>query len=79
MIRVMVIDDEVVIARGIKRSIEMCDPEFQVIAVANDGQTALELIREKQPDLLFVDICMPVLGGLELLEVLKKGSIILRL
>lgn len=71
MIRVIVIDDEPVIARSIKNSIEMCDPEFQVIAVANDGQSGLMLIREKQPDLLFVDICMPVLGGLELLQKLK--------
>ncbi|MCI6464486.1 MAG: response regulator [Faecalicatena sp.] len=72
MIRVIVIDDEPVIARSVKNSIEMCDQEFQVVAVANDGQTGLKLVKEMQPDLLFVDICMPVLGGLDLLQRLKE-------
>lgn len=74
MIQVVVVDDEPVIARSIKNSIEMCDSDFQVVAMANDGQTGLEYIKEKDPDLLFVDICMPVLGGLELLEELKKDG-----
>lgn len=74
MIRVIVIDDEPVIARSVKNLIEMCDPDFQVAAVANDGQTGLKLAREMKPDLLFVDICMPVLGGLDLLEKLKEDG-----
>ena len=72
MFKVIVIDDEPVIIRDVKSSIESMDEEFQVIGTATDGSTGLGLIRELKPDLVFVDICMPVLDGLQLIETLRK-------
>lgn len=47
------------------------DPDIQVVAQAEDGEMALEQAMEYHPDLLFVDINMPFLNGLDFIEKLK--------
>jgi YesN/AraC family two-component response regulator len=72
MFKVIVIDDEPVIVRDIKNTIESTDEEFHVIGTATDGSTGLKLIHERKPDLVFVDICMPVMDGLQLITALRE-------
>lgn len=47
-------------------------PEFDVVGEAENGYHALKLIKEKNPDLIFLDIQMPKITGLELIELLEK-------
>lgn len=63
MIRVVLVDDEVMIRSGI-RSILESDPRIEVVAEAGDGHEAVELVLRHQPDVVVLDIRMPVLDGL---------------
>lgn len=79
MYKVLIADDEEIICRGIAGFLEK-DPEMQVVAQAEDGETALDLAEKFLPDLLFVDINMPFLNGLQFiakLEGVLKGAIII--
>ena len=65
--RTIVADDEDIIREGIVGMLSS-DPELKVVGQAENGIAALELARECQPDLLFVDITMPAVNGLEFIE-----------
>ena len=52
------------------------DEELQVVGTAKDGQEAYELIREKQPDVMLLDIVMPKMDGLSLLERMRNDKTI---
>lgn len=67
MVRVFVVDDEPFLRQNIKRTIETVNSDFHVIGMAGDGETALEEIRRLRPDVVFVDVRMPIMDGLELL------------
>ncbi|MBC7217538.1 MAG: chemotaxis response regulator protein-glutamate methylesterase [Candidatus Caldatribacterium sp.] len=66
-IRVMVVDDSVFMRRMVKDLLET-DPEISVVALARDGEEALELIPQVRPDVVLLDVEMPRLNGLEFLE-----------
>lgn len=70
MYKVLIADDEEIIRRGIAYFLKK-DPEIQVVAQAEDGEMALDQAMEYRPDLLFVDINMPFLNGLDFIEKLK--------
>lgn len=73
MYKALIADDEEIIRRGIARFLQK-DSEIEVVAQAEDGETAFELAARFLPDLLFVDINMPFLSGLEFIE--KLGGIL---
>ena len=75
MIRSIVVDDEPYIRNSIARSIEETDPEFKVIAQARNGKRAYEIICELNPDVVFLDIQMPVMDGIALLEALDQNDL----
>ncbi|MEN6563701.1 MAG: AraC family transcriptional regulator [Christensenella sp.] len=66
--RVVVADDEKLIAHNIAALISTCDPSFSVCAVCFDGQSAFAAIEQHRPHILFTDIKMPLLDGLSLIE-----------
>jgi two-component system, response regulator YesN len=68
MWKVLIADDEPKIRRGLRSTIEKLRPDMKVVAEAEDGQTALSLVEGEKPDILLVDIRMPFLNGLELIE-----------
>jgi two-component system response regulator YesN len=72
MWKVMIADDEPKIRRGLRTSIERLRPDLTVVAEAEDGETALATAREKKPDILMIDVRMPFLNGLELIERLHE-------
>lgn len=71
MIRVMVVEDEPPILRQIVKLIEEFSDNFKVTASAGNGKKALELLETETVDLVFSDIKMPVVDGLELTEQIK--------
>ena len=68
MWKVMIADDEPKIRRGLRASIERLRPDMKVVAEAEDGETALALVQTEKPDILMIDVRMPFLSGLELIE-----------
>lgn len=66
-IRVLVVDDSP-LARQILMSLLAQDPEIRVVGEAGDGREALALVASLRPDLVTMDLEMPVMGGLETIE-----------
>jgi len=64
MIKVMLVDDHDLVRTGIKRLLED-HPDINIVGEATSGEQALELVTEKDPDVVLLDINMPGIGGLE--------------
>ena len=67
--RVLLADDHEAMLDRVKRLLE---DQFQVVGTVRDGQAALEAVAELRPDVLILDISMPVLGGLQAALRLKQ-------
>lgn len=63
-IRVLIADDHAIVRQGLATIIDR-DPEMTVIAQAEDGEKAIALFREHQPDVTLMDLRMPQIGGVE--------------
>lgn len=69
--RTIIIDDEELARQRLKRLIDEYE-QLEIVAEASNGAEGLEMIGLHQPDLIFLDIEMPVLNGFEMLARLKK-------
>lgn len=67
MIRVLIVDDEPIARRGIRQHLRG-EADLEVIGEAGDGAAAIEAITELAPDLVFLDIQMPEVGGFDVVE-----------
>ena len=72
MIRVMLVDDEVIVRRGICESIEWKKYDVCIVGEASNGVAALEMLPEVAPDIVITDIRMPLMDGLEFSKRLKE-------
>jgi two-component system response regulator YesN len=72
-LRVMIADDEPKIRKGLMGAVDWAALGMAVVAEAEDGEIALEKALGLRPDLLLVDIRMPFLGGLELVDRLRTA------
>jgi DNA-binding NarL/FixJ family response regulator len=63
-IRVLLADDHAIVRTGIRQFLERAE-DIQVIAEADDGEMAQNLIRQRQPDVAVLDIQMPIASGIE--------------
>lgn len=72
LIKVFLVEDEIVIRNGIKRSIHWEEEGFLFVGEASDGELAYPLIMKERPDILITDIKMPFMDGLELSRAVKK-------
>ncbi|WP_413803800.1 response regulator [Streptomyces iranensis] len=63
MIRVALADDQLLVRAGF-RALLAAQPDIEVVGEAADGEQALALVRERRPDVVLMDIRMPVLDGL---------------
>lgn len=62
MIRLLLIDDQTLICQGLKAMLEL-ESDLQVLRVANNGESAIEQVATLQPDLVLMDVRMPVMDG----------------
>ena len=72
MLKVFLVEDEVVMRNGIKNNIPWEQEGFEFVGEASDGELAYPLIKREKPDILITDIRMPVMDGLELSRLVKK-------
>lgn len=73
MIRVVIADDHPVVRQGLRTFLDLQD-DITVVGEAGDGAQAVELVGELAPDVLLLDLKMPVLGGLGALERLAGSA-----
>jgi len=75
MLKVLIVDDELVIAQGLRVLIDWKAEGYEIAAVCANGQEALDYLRQNTVDLVIADVMMPVMTGLELLETVKREKI----
>ena len=73
MIKLMIVDDEASIRRGLKHYIDWNAWDIELAAEASDGAEAFRRAVEVQPDILISDIRMPGRDGLELCRMLREA------
>lgn len=69
--KILIADDERLICEWLQFCIKE-NPEYEIVGVANNGEQALKIYKETEPDLVLTDIKMPVMDGLRLLKEIKK-------
>lgn len=70
ILKVLICDDSILMRRKLKESIELCC-DFAEITEAKNGQMAVDMYKEVMPDLVFMDIVMPVKDGIEAVKEIK--------
>jgi DNA-binding NarL/FixJ family response regulator len=73
MIRVVLVDDQNLVRQGVRGLLALL-PDIEVVGEASDGEEALAKVPELRPDVLLLDIRMPRLSGIEVLEALGKAD-----
>ena len=80
IIRVAVVDDQRLFTRGLSGLVDML-PGVAVVGVAYDGEEAVALCREEEPDVVLMDISMPKMGGIsatrEIKELLPQTAVVI--
>lgn len=66
-IRALIVDDEPIARRGIRQLLRT-EPDIEIVGECADGQGAVAAIEERKPDLVFLDVQMPLMGGFEVVE-----------
>ena len=70
-IRILLVDDHAILVESLKKLLES---EFDVVGSAGDGRTMIEMALELNPDVVLLDLTLPVLNGLEAARRLKKKA-----
>jgi DNA-binding NarL/FixJ family response regulator len=73
IIRILLVDDHTVVRDGLTYILN-AEADFEVVGVAGNGQEALEKVKELQPDLVLMDLQMPVMSGVETIKRLKSEN-----
>lgn len=72
-VRILIVDDHGIVRAGIQSLLES-ESDLELVAQAADGPTAIERARELIPDVAIVDLEMPGMGGVEVIEALRTHS-----
>ena len=73
-IRVLIVDDEPVARRGLRNQLRKAG-DVEVIGEAGNGRDAVEIIIQTRPDLVFLDVQMPLLDGFRVIETLADDNL----
>ena len=70
-IRILIVDDHGVVRQGLRMYLSL-DPELEVVGEAANGAEALRLARELEPDVVLMDLLMPVMDGVAATEAIRR-------
>lgn len=76
-IKLLIADDHSMVREGLTQLLEL-ETDLEVIGEASNGQEAFEMVEKKKPDILLLDINMPIMNGIDLLTKLKKEKVNIR-
>ena len=71
LIRVLIADDHAVVRKGLRSFLEL-DPELKIVGEAADGAAALRMAKEFQPDVVLMDLLMPVMDGVAATSAIRR-------
>jgi DNA-binding NarL/FixJ family response regulator len=71
MIKILICDDQEIVCEGLQRILE-AEPDFLVVGIVHDGQEALEAAEKLLPDLVLMDLKMPVMNGIQATRKLRE-------
>ena len=69
-VKILIVDDSMTIRQAIEKNLK--DFHVEVVGTAGDGKTALEMFKNEDPDVVTLDITMPELDGITVLEEIMK-------
>ena len=72
-LRTLIVDDEPIARKVLREELEVID-DVEIVDEADNGDKALEKISELKPDLVLLDLQMPVMGGLDVVRRLKRRT-----
>jgi DNA-binding NarL/FixJ family response regulator len=70
-IRILIVDDHGVVRQGLRMFLSL-DPEMEVVGEATNGEEAVEKARELDPDVVLMDLLMPVMDGIEATQAIRS-------
>jgi two-component system, NarL family, nitrate/nitrite response regulator NarL len=73
-VKIMLVDDHEVVRQGL-RTILSVRPEWKICGEAENGKQAVEMALKLQPDVIILDVTMPVMSGLEATQELRKFNL----
>lgn len=73
MIRVMLVDDQNLVRKGVRSLLEL-STDIEIVAEAADGAEAIRMLPEINPDVMLLDMRMPGMSGIEMLQTLAKND-----
>ncbi len=71
MIKVLIVDDQALIREGLNMMLGLYD-EIKIVHEANNGKEAIEILGEKDVDVILMDIRMPIMNGVEATKIIKE-------
>lgn len=74
MYRILIVDDEFLVRLGLKTTIDWKANGYEVVGEASNGREALEMVKILKPDIVLVDIKMPIMDGLEFITEVRKTN-----
>ncbi len=74
MYKMVIVDDEPIIQMGLRSILDYHEMDIEIVSTAGTGPEAIDKISLYQPDLVMMDINIPILNGLEVMEQVKKQS-----
>ena len=63
--RILIVDDHEIVREGIRTLLSRSRPQWEIVGEATNGQLAIEAVRNLKPDVVILDVTMPVMSGLE--------------
>ena len=74
MIKILIADDQRLFAESLKTVLEHDNPDIVITGVASNGKEAVAMAREDEPDLILMDVCMPVMNGVEAVQLIHEAQ-----
>ena len=71
MVNIMIVDDHLIVREGIRLILET-EERYEVVGEAENGQQALDILQTVTPDVILLDLNMPILDGLNLMKKLQN-------
>src|SRR5512135_3429245 len=70
MIRVLICDDQAVVCEGLRAILSTVD-SIEVVGIANDGEQAVEEVSKLHPDVVLMDLKMPIMNGIQATRLIR--------